>query len=153
MSNTARAARRTAAVCTTATLLGAGLAATAVPAWASLTGPGVDAGQNITVFHNIDFVGVFGYGPTGSVVTVDVIRAGVRIGTVTAPTVDTPEGPGLEINHGPVGLAQPGDCWEGTTPDIQPGEPDRGHRGHRHRRGDRGRHPLHRTSGGGPHHG
>src|SRR5215213_2966137 len=123
MTNSAHAARRTAAaVCTTATLLGAGLAATAVPAWASLTGPGVDAGQNITVFHNIDFVGVFGYGPTGSVVTVDVIRAGVRIGTVTAPTVDTPEAPGLEINHGPVGLAQPGDCWEGTTPDIQPGD-------------------------------
>jgi methionine-rich copper-binding protein CopC len=123
MSNSARAARRTAAaVCSTATLLGAGLAATTAPAWASLTGPGVDAGQNITVFHNIDFVGVFGYGPTGSVITVDVIRAGVRIGTVTAPTVDTPEGPGLEINHGPVGLAQPGDCWEGTTPDIQPGD-------------------------------
>lgn len=122
MSNRARTARRAAAACTTATLLGAGLAANAVPAWASLTGPGVDAGQNITVFHNIDFVGVFGYGPTGSVITVDVIRAGVRIGTVTAPTVDTPEGPGLEINHGPAGLAQPGDCWEGTTPDIQPGD-------------------------------
>jgi hypothetical protein len=25
-----------------------------VPAWASLTGPGVEAGQNITVFHNVD---------------------------------------------------------------------------------------------------
>ena len=44
------------------------------------------------------------------------------IGTVTAPTVDTRTGPGIEINHGPIGLAQPGDCWDGTTPNILRGD-------------------------------
>jgi hypothetical protein len=112
--------RRTA--CATAVLAGAALGATTVPASASLTGPGVDAGQNITVFHNLDFVAVFGYGPIGTVITVDVIRDGVRIGTATGPTVDTPEGPGLEINHGPEGIPQPGDCWDRVTPDIRPGD-------------------------------
>ena len=110
------------AACATAMLVGAGLAASPVPATASLTGPGVDTGQNITVFHNLDFVAIFGYGPVGTVVTVDVVRNGVPIGTVTAPTVDTPDGPGLEINHGPAGLPQPGDCWEGVTPNILPGD-------------------------------
>jgi Big-like domain-containing protein len=92
------------------------------PAQASLTGPGVGAGRNITVFHNLDFVGVFGYGPVGDPITVDVIRGGVKIGTTTGPSVDTAEGPGLEVNHGPLGTAQPGDCWTGTTPDIRPGD-------------------------------
>jgi hypothetical protein len=110
---------RIAVAVTAATLL---LPLTALPGWASLTGAGVDAGKNITVFHNIDFVAIFGYGPVGDIVTVDVIRDGVTIGTATGPTVDTPEGPGLEVNHGPVGDPQPGDCWEGHTPDIQPGD-------------------------------
>jgi len=94
----------------------------ASPAAASLTGPGVEDGQNITVFHNIDFIAIFGYAPVGQTVTIDVIRDGVTIGTTTGPTVDTPEGPGLEANHGPAGAPQPGDCWEGHTPDILPGD-------------------------------
>jgi hypothetical protein len=121
MSNRKRPTLRRAA-CATVMLTGATLGATTVPASASLTGPGVDPGQNITVFHNLDFVAVSGYGPAGTVITVDVIRAGVRIGTVTAPTVDTPEGAGLEINHGPEGTPQPGDCWAGVTPNILPGD-------------------------------
>lgn len=122
---TPSAVRRTttASALSAATLLAlSGLTGAASSASASLTGPGVDAGQNITVFHDVDFVGVFGYGPIGTTVSVDVLRAGVRIGTASGPTVDTPEGPGLEVNHGPVGTAQPGDCWTGTTPDIRPGD-------------------------------
>jgi hypothetical protein len=94
----------------------------ATPAQATLSGPGVSTGKNITVFHNLDFVGVFGYGPVGEPITVDVIRDGVKIGTATGPAVETLEGPGLEVNHGPNGTPQPGDCWAGDTPDIQPGD-------------------------------
>jgi LysM repeat protein len=116
-----RRARRTAVA---VTLLGVAAQAclSAAPAQATLTGPGVSAGKNITVFHNLDFVGVFGYGPVGEQITVDVIRDGVTIGTATGPAVDTPEGPGLEVNHGPEGEPQPGDCWSGATPDIRPGD-------------------------------
>jgi hypothetical protein len=94
----------------------------AAPAMASLTGPGVSAGKNITVTHNLDFVGVYGYGPVGEPITVDVVRDGVTIGTATGPSVDTAQGPGLEVNHGPKTAAQPGDCWTGTTPNIRPGD-------------------------------
>jgi hypothetical protein len=94
----------------------------AAPAMASLTGPGVSAGKNITVFHNLDFVGVYGYGPVGEPITVDVVRDGVTIGTATGSSVDTAQGPGLEVNHGPKGIPQPGDCWTGTTPNIRPGD-------------------------------
>lgn len=94
----------------------------AAPALASLTGPGVGAGKNITVFHNIDFVGVYGYGPVGESITVEVIRDGVTIGSATGPSVNTTQGPGLEVNHGPKGIPQPGDCWTTTTPDIRPGD-------------------------------
>ncbi len=34
----------------------------------------------------------------------------------------TPEGGALEVNHGPAGAPVPGDCWEGATPDIRPGD-------------------------------
>ena len=101
---------------------GAALPLVATPASASLTGPGVDAGQNITVFHNIDMVAVFGFGPVGSTVTVDVFRGTAKIGTATGPAVDGGDGPGLEVNHGPEGTAQPGDCWIGAAPDVRPGD-------------------------------
>jgi hypothetical protein len=78
-------------------------------------------GHNITVFHNIDFIATFGH-TLGDSLTVTVRRNGVEIGTATGPTVDTPEGAGLETNHGPEGAAAPGDCWEGHTPDIRPGD-------------------------------
>ncbi len=107
----------------------AGLAASAVaalPASATLSGPGVATGRNITAFHNIDFIAVFGWS-LGEDVTVTVMRRGVTIGTATGAAVDTPEGPGLEVNHGPEAFAPdgspfPGDCWAGHTPDIRPGD-------------------------------
>ncbi|CAN5174258.1 hypothetical protein BH20ACT16_BH20ACT16_02560 [soil metagenome] len=76
-------------------------------------------GKSVLLFHNIDFVGVFGYAP-GSPVRVEVVRAGHVVGAVTAAAVVTAEGPGLEVNHGPVGTARPGDCWENFTPDVRP---------------------------------
>jgi len=77
--------------------------------------------HNITVFHNIDFVAVFGYEP-GELLTVQVVRNGTVIGTATgAARGDAPE-IGLEVNHGPVGAPLAGDCWEGNVPDIRPGD-------------------------------
>lgn len=110
------------AVLTVVLLAAVTLAATTSPAWASPTGPGsVRAGKNVTVFHNADFVGVFGY-ELGERLTVDVFRGEHRIATASGPAVGTAEGPGLEVNHGPAGAAAPGDCWEGVTPDILPGD-------------------------------
>ena len=92
------------------------------PASATLTDPGVSAGKNITVFHNIDMVAVFGYGPVGESITVEVHRDGTKIGTATGPAVLTDEGPGLEVNHGVDGTPAAGDCWSGAAPDIRPGD-------------------------------
>ncbi|HEY2983155.1 MAG TPA: hypothetical protein VGJ38_03305, partial [Jatrophihabitantaceae bacterium] len=77
-----------------------GALAFAAPANALITGDGVRAGHNITVFGTIDFIAAFGYS-VGAPMTVDVLRNGHRIASVTANTVDTPEGGGLEVNHGP----------------------------------------------------
>ena len=95
--------------------------ALAAPAAAMPTGAGVRAGHNVSVFATIDFVGAFGYS-VGTPMTVEVLRNGHSISSVTAPTHSTPDGGGLEVNHGPLGAAQPGDCWEGFTPDIKPGD-------------------------------
>ena len=97
--------------------------ALAAPVWASLTGPGsVREGKNISVFHESDLVAAFGYVP-GEDLTIDVLRNGVKIGTANSPAQITPEGPGLEVNHGiEIGTPRPGDCWEGITPDILPGD-------------------------------
>jgi Chitobiase/beta-hexosaminidase C-terminal domain len=104
----------------------AGLAAAALIAAAPApAGPpaadGVRDGRNVAVFHNLDFVAAFGY-DVDDRLTVDVYRGPHRIGTVTAPALSTPDGTGLEINHGFDGTPQPGDCWPVYTPDIQPGD-------------------------------
>jgi len=78
--------------------------------------------HNITVFHNIDFVAVVGYAE-GELLTVEVVRNNNVIGTATgAARGDAVEGFGLEVNHGPEGAPLDGDCWEGATPDIRPGD-------------------------------
>jgi hypothetical protein len=117
-----RRTKRSAIVASMALAGGALAGVSAVPAAGTLSGPGVRPGSNITVFHNIDFVAVFGYGPVGSRVTVRVIRRGVVIGSATGPAIDAEGLPGLEVNHGPEGPARPGDCWDGHTPDIKPGD-------------------------------
>jgi hypothetical protein len=81
----------------------------------------VNPAHNITVFANIDFVATFGHG-LGDELTVEVRRNGVVIGTATgAAAGDAPE-IGLEVNHGPEGAPVAGDCFEGGTPDIRPGD-------------------------------
>ncbi len=93
-----------------------------VPNASAVPGPaGIAAGKNITVFHNVDFIATFGWA-VGESVTVQVLRNGAVIGQATGPAVDTPEGGALEVNHGPEGAPQPGDCWEGHTPDVRPGD-------------------------------
>src|SRR4051795_3531869 len=95
--------------------------AAAAPAPATISGPGVRAGHNLMVFATLDFVAPTGYS-SGSPMTVEVVRGGHRIASVTATTVSTPDGGGLEVNHGPVGAPAPGDCWGAFTPDIRPGD-------------------------------
>ncbi|HEX2176841.1 MAG TPA: chitobiase/beta-hexosaminidase C-terminal domain-containing protein [Nocardioidaceae bacterium] len=98
-------------------------ALSALPASGTIGPAGVRPGNSITVFHNIDFVAVGGY-RLGSRVTVSVVRNGVTIGTASGPARD-PEAtgaPGLEVNHGPEGTPLAGDCWQGHTPDIRPGD-------------------------------
>jgi hypothetical protein len=80
---------------------------------------GVRPSHNVSVFHEIDFVAAFGH-QVGRPLTVEVFRGGHRIGRATGPALSTPEGGGLEVNHGPVGLPLPGDCWLQRTPDIRP---------------------------------
>lgn len=113
------ARRRGATVIATAGLAASALAA--VPASATVTDVGVNAGHNITVFHNIDFIAAFGW-TEGETLTVTVERGNTVIGTSSGPAVVTPEGPGLEVNHGPEGAPVAGDCWVGHTPDIRPGD-------------------------------
>ena len=96
---------------------GAGLA----PASATVGPAGIAAGINISVFHNIDMVATFGW-PEGQPVQVEVFRNNVPIGTATGDAFDTPDGGALEVNHGPLGAPVAGDCWEGHTPDIRPGD-------------------------------
>jgi Chitobiase/beta-hexosaminidase C-terminal domain len=81
----------------------------------------VTVGSNITAFPNRDMAVVVGYEPDEEL-TVDVLRNGVVIGTTKGPAVETPEGIGLEVNHGPLGAPAPGDCWENYTPDIIGGD-------------------------------
>ncbi|MEA2323904.1 MAG: hypothetical protein QOD81_3754 [Solirubrobacteraceae bacterium] len=83
----------------------------------------IRSGNHILVVHNIDFVGAFGDSHTpGETMSVDVFRGDHRIAHAAGPAVTTPDGPGLEVNHGPAGAAQPGDCWDTVTPDIKPGD-------------------------------
>jgi hypothetical protein len=102
----------------------AGLAAAALAAVpASATIVNVEAGHNITVFHNIDFVAATGWA-VGESLTMTVTRNGTQIGTSTGLAAD-PEATGaggLEVNHGPEAAAVDGDCWVGNTPDIRHGD-------------------------------
>jgi Chitobiase/beta-hexosaminidase C-terminal domain len=123
MSGSTLSKRKTLAIAASAALAaGAVGAVAAAPASGTQTGNGVRPGSNITVFHNIDFVAVFGYGPVGRPVTVRVLRNGVVIGSASGPAIDAEGLPGLEVNHGPEGAPVDGDCWEGHTPDIKPGD-------------------------------
>jgi hypothetical protein len=111
-----RSTRRTVAAVLTPLLATAGLTGIASSADAAVT-----VGTNVSVFPNRDMVVAVGYQP-GEELTIEVLRGGVVIGTTTGPAVDTPEGVGLEVNHGPLGTPQPGDCWDGFTPDIVGGD-------------------------------
>jgi hypothetical protein len=107
------------------------LAAIGVVAFgAAPAGAAVAPGHTILSMHNLDFIGAFGY-DVGDDLTISVDRPGRGvIASVTAPAADTPDGGGMELNHGPVGAPVPGDCWENQIPDVLPGDTIRvAHRG------------------------
>ncbi|MGY1641507.1 Ig-like domain-containing protein [Geodermatophilus sp. SYSU D00703] len=101
----------------------------ATPAQASLTGPGVDEGERVTVSHDADSVAVHGY-PEGTPLVVEVLRRDpdsgedLVLGRASGPARLLEDGgPGLEVNRGPAEVAaRPGDCWDVQTPDIRPGD-------------------------------
>jgi hypothetical protein len=97
-----------------------GLGASAAQA---AVGPqGVRPNHNITVFHNIDMVASFGH-QIGQQTKVDVFRGAHHIASARGAAFDAADdGGALEVNHGPVGAPAPGDCWDGATPDIRPGD-------------------------------
>lgn len=105
-----------------ATMALAATALAALPASASITGNGVRAGSNITVLHNIDLIAVAGYGQGGGLVTIEVLRNGVTIGSASGPAQIIEGASGLEVNHGVEGDPAPGDCFDGHTPDVRPGD-------------------------------
>jgi hypothetical protein len=98
----------------------AGSVALCADANAALTEPGsVRTGHNVSVFHEIDFVATFGH-QVGTPLKVEVFRGTHRIASAAGAAVNTPEGGGLEVNHGPEVTAGPGDCWSKATADIKP---------------------------------
>ncbi|HEX2104343.1 MAG TPA: chitobiase/beta-hexosaminidase C-terminal domain-containing protein [Solirubrobacteraceae bacterium] len=98
----------------------AGSVALSADAHAALTEPGsVRAGHNVSVFHEIDFVATFGH-QVGTPLRVEVFRGPHLIARAAGPAVSTPEGGGLEVNHGPEGAPVAGDCWSKATADIKP---------------------------------
>jgi hypothetical protein len=101
-----------------ATLAGLAALALAAPAQARVT-----PGHGVTVLANIDMVVASGW-EQDDVVTATITRGGRIVGsaTGTARALPAPDGFGLEINHGPAGAPQPGDCWDGHTPDILAGD-------------------------------
>ena len=119
--------RRTVRLCGpfAAALAVSALAASPASATISGTNP-VEAGENITVFHNIDFVaGFFPAAAVGQNVTIEVRRSGVLLGSTTGQLVDAEGLAALEANHGPEGAPAAGDCWTGNGgigPDIRPGD-------------------------------
>ncbi len=102
-------------------------AAMAAASWAMPSGDGVRDNHNVAVFHNLDFVAAFGY-PVGDPLKIEVFRGPDLIGTASGPAQDIDEGllltGALEVNHGPEGEAQPGDCWSEPlgVPNVRPGD-------------------------------
>lgn len=112
--------RRSFASLTAMSLLAAGVSLP-ILTLAQPAGAAVTVGSNISVFPDRDMVVATGY-EVGEQLLVEVVRDGVVIGTTQGPAVETAEGAGLEVNHGPLGAPQPGDCWNGFTPDIIGGD-------------------------------
>jgi hypothetical protein len=79
----------------------------------------VTPGHTISVSHETDFVGAYGYAP-GQPLKIEVYRGERNIAHVSAQAVVTGRGGGLEVNRGTTGIAVPGDCWAQITADIQP---------------------------------
>src|SRR5919199_3897961 len=98
----------------------AGSVALSAQAHAALPAPGsVRAGHNVSVFHEIDFVATFGH-QVGTPLRIEVFRGPHFIARSAGNAVSTPEGGGLEVNHGVDFAPGPGDCWAHATADMKP---------------------------------
>ena len=107
------------------------LAQAATPAGASPTGPGVRPGKNSPCSTNPTSWRPLGTG--WEELTVDLFRGPHKIASASGPAVDTPEGPGLEVNHGPGGRRGSGRLLGRGYPRCPPRRPHRGDRRRRRR--------------------
>jgi hypothetical protein len=99
-----------------------GLAAlVAAPAAQAQSTASVRPGKNISVFANTSFVAAFGY-QVGSPMQVELVREGHVVARSAGLAGSTPDGGALEVNHGPLGTPQPGDCWTNFSPRVLPGD-------------------------------
>ena len=122
MSGTTPSKRRTLAIAASAALAAGTLGAVAAVPASGTTGPGVRPGSNITVFHNIDFVAVYGYGPVGSRSTSGCCAAASSSGRprVTRPPPRARRRPGGQPRSR--GRRPPRRLLGRPTPDIKPGD-------------------------------
>jgi methionine-rich copper-binding protein CopC len=103
------------------TLIAVGMPLAATPASAAIVNPPAN-GHSIISFPARDFVSAAGYA-RGDRPIVEVLRGGFVVGTTLPVTPQDDLGtPGIfeglvDINHG-----APEPCWEGVTPNIQPGD-------------------------------
>src|SRR3712207_6415007 len=93
----------------------------AITGLSTVANAAVTVGSNISVFPDRDMVGAMGY-EVGEQLLIEVLRNGVVVGTTQGAAMETDEGPGIEVNHGPEGTPLPGECWNGFTPDIIGGD-------------------------------
>src|SRR5919107_3921892 len=98
-----------------------GLAALAAAPAAQAQVASVRPDKDVSVFANISSVAALNY-TLGAPMNIDLVREGHVIARASGPAVATPDGPGLEVNHGPAGAPRPGDCWSNFTPRLQPGD-------------------------------
>jgi hypothetical protein len=97
------------------------LAAIVVAPAAQAQDANVRAGKNMSVFANTGFVAAYNYA-FDAPMTVELVREGHVVARASGRAVATANGPGLEVNHGPLGAPLPGDCWSNYTPRILPGD-------------------------------
>jgi hypothetical protein len=114
--STSPARKRPRRVLARTALLGVAAASIAVIAGqAALAADPPAAPNNIVVFPQRDFVTIEGYqGRVGQLATVVVTRDGVETSRATG-RIGAGD-PAMEINH------PGGECWQGVTPDIKPGD-------------------------------
>ena len=102
-------------------LCACGLAALAAAPAAEAQTADIRPGKHISVFGGSALVGAFGY-PVDTPMRFELLRDGHLVAAVNAPSTATVDGIGMQLNHEPLGVALPGNCWTTHTPRILAGD-------------------------------